>query len=43
MQQLNAFKTLKDPAHGGACRGFVHLIRESLIGLRQAGPQPKFR
>jgi hypothetical protein len=43
MQQLNTFKTLKVPAHGGACRGLVHLVGNGLFGLDQAGSQPKFR
>src|SRR2546425_5454068 len=42
MEQLNTFKTLKDPAHGWACAGFVHLVRNGLLCLDQTCPQPIF-
>src|SRR6266700_4442002 len=43
MKQLNAFKTWKDPSHGGSCRGFVDLIGNGLLGLAQPGAQPELR
>jgi hypothetical protein len=42
MEQLNALETLKDPAHRRMCGGLVHLIGNGLLGLGQAGSQPKF-
>jgi hypothetical protein len=40
MEQLDAFKTLKDPTHRWARRGLVHLIRDRLLSLGQAGAEP---
>jgi len=42
MEQLNTFKTLKDPAHGRACCRLLDLIGNSLLGLGQAGAEPEF-
>ena len=36
MQQLDAFKALEDPAHGGTSRGLVQLIRNRLPRFGQA-------
>jgi|GEM_PF-3677729 len=37
MEQLNAFKALKDPTHRRTCRRFVYLVGDGLLGLSQAG------
>jgi hypothetical protein len=42
MEQLNAFKALKDPPHRRACCWFMYLVGNGLLGLRQACPQPNF-
>src|SRR6266700_7825210 len=41
IEQLNTYKTLKDPTHRWARRGLLHLIRDRLLGLSQAGAEPK--
>ena len=42
MEQLNAFKTLKDSTHGGTGGRLVHLIGNGLLRLSQARAQAKF-
>jgi hypothetical protein len=42
MQKLNAFKTLKDPSHGGTSPRSVELVREDLLRFGEARAQPMF-
>lgn len=42
MEQFNAFKTLKNPAHGRFGRRLVDLVRKSLLALLQALAQAMF-
>ena len=35
VQQINALKTLENPAHGGTVSRLVHLIRNGLFGCCQ--------
>ncbi len=42
MQELNALKTLKDPAHGRTSRWSVELIGNGLLRFGQTCAQPMF-
>src|SRR5712691_10241610 len=43
MQKVNALKTLKDPAHGGAVSGLVDLVGNGLRRLSELAAQHMFR
>ena len=42
VQEINALKTLENPAHRGAIGRFVDLIGDGLVGCQQLATQPMF-